>query len=52
MSILPKRVRLSDDIVGAADDIARTACRSNADTDDLVKNYIHKDMGEQNLIPP
>ena len=37
MSILPKRVRLSDDIVDAADDIDRTACRRNADTDNLAK---------------
>ena len=52
MSIRPKRVRLSDDIVDVADDIARTACRRNADTDDLVKIYIHKDIGKQDLIPP
>lgn len=51
MSIRPKRVRLSDYIVDAAADISRTACRRNTDTDDLVKIYIHKDIGEQNLIP-
>ena len=52
MSLRPKRVRLSDDIVDVADDITRTACRHNTDTDGLVKVYIHKDIGKQNLIPP
>ena len=52
MSVRPKRVGLSDDIVDVADDIAITACRRNTDTDNLMKIYIHKDTGNQNLIPP
>ena len=49
--IRQKRVRLSDDIGDNADDIARTALRHNTDMDELVKIYIHKDFGKQNLMP-